>query len=55
MLTATQQERDSNKAAADILTEMIQTGDAEKDDNGVVRVSKRKSDTPNVIGNMPDL
>lgn len=55
MLVTTTQERDSNKAAADILTEMIQIGDAEQDANGVVRVSKRKSDMVNVIGNAEDL
>ena len=34
---------------------MIQTGDAEQDADGNVRVSKRKSDMSNVIGNIGDL
>ena len=54
-LAASQQEATSNKAAAQILTEMINVGDAEQDMDGVVRVSKRRSDTANIITTMPDL
>ena len=45
----------SNKAAADILTEMIQTGEAEQDMDGVVRVSKRRPELPNIIGTLGEL
>ena len=45
----------SNKAAADILTEMIQTGDAEQDMDGVVRVSKRRPELPNIISTLSEL
>ena len=45
----------SNKAAADILTEMIQTGDAEQDMDGVVRVSKRRPELLNIINNLSEL
>ena len=34
---------------------MIQTGDAEQDLHGNVRVSKRRSDMSNVIGTLGDL
>ena len=34
---------------------MINVGDAEQDMDGVVRVSKRRSDAANVIGTLPDL
>ena len=54
-LAASQQESESNKVAAEILTNMIQTGDAEQDLHGNVRVSKRKSDMANVIGTLGDL
>ena len=54
-LAASQQEVASNKAAADILTEMIQTGDAEQDMDGVVRVSKRRPELPNIIGTLGEL
>ena len=54
-MAASQQESASNKAAAQILTEMINVGDAEQDMDGVVRVSKRRSDTANVITTLPDL
>jgi uncharacterized coiled-coil protein SlyX len=42
-LARTQQERDSNRAASQILTNMIEIGDAEMDASGVVKVSKRRS------------
>ena len=41
-LARTQQERDSNRAASQILTNMIEIGDAEMDASGVVKVSKRR-------------
>jgi hypothetical protein len=50
-----QQENANNQAAATILTEMIARGDAEQDVDGVVKVSKRKSDMSNVIGNLEEL
>ena len=54
-LAASQQESASNKAAAEILTGMIQTGEAEQDMHGNVRVSKRRSEHANVIGTIGDL
>ena len=39
--------------AASILTEMSNRGDAEQDEDGNVRVSKRKSGAPNIIENEP--
>lgn len=54
-LAASQQESEQNKVANEILTNMIQTGDAELDLHGNVRVSKRRSDTANVIGTLGDL
>ena len=54
-LSEVQQERDNNKAAAQILTQMIADGDAEQDETGNVRISKRKSDHTNVIGNFEEL
>ena len=39
--------------AATILSDMINRGDAEQDDDGNVRVSKRKSGAPNIIENQP--
>lgn len=54
-LAASQQESASNKAAAEILTGMIQTGDAEQDMHGNVRVSKRRSELANVIGTIGDI
>ena len=53
-LARTQQERDSNRAASQILTNMIEIGDAEMDASGVVKVSKRRSQTANIIGNLDD-
>ena len=47
-------ERDNNAAAAQILTRMIETGDAEQDASGAVRVSKRRPGSPNIIGNDDD-
>ena len=47
-----QQERDSNMAASQILSQMIIDGEAEQDGDGNVRVSKKKSDAANVIGNL---
>ena len=34
---------------------MLHVGDVEQDDDGNVRVSKRKSDGANLIGNLADL
>ena len=51
-LAKTQQERDSNVAAFQILTNMLENGDAEMDASGIVKVSKRKSHTANIIGNL---
>ena len=48
------QEASNNKAAADILTQMIADGDAEQDALGAVKVSKRRTDIGNVIGNLND-
>ena len=53
-LARTQQERDSNRAASQILTNMIEIGDAEMDASGVVKVSKRRSHAANIIGNLDD-
>ena len=53
-LARTQQERDSNRAASQILTNMIEIGDAEMDASGVVKVSKRRSQTANIIGTLDD-
>ena len=53
-LARTQQERDSNRAASQILTNMIEIGDAEMDASGVVKVSKRRSQAANIIGNLDD-
>ena len=51
-LAASQQEIANNKAAADILTNMINTGDAEQDMDGIVRVSKRRPGEANIIGTL---
>ncbi len=48
-------ERDSNKAAAEILTDMMEKGDVEQDANGFVKVSKQRPGGANVVGNMEDL
>ena len=53
-LSRVQQERDNNRAAAQILTNMIENGDAEMDASGSVKVSKRKSLGANIIGNLDD-
>ena len=55
MLLRVQEESESNKAAADILTQMLASGDAEQDESGHVRVSKKRAEIPNLIGNMSDL
>lgn len=54
-LSRVQQERDNNRAAAQILTNMIENGDAEMDASGSVKVSKRKSSSANIIGNLDDV
>ena len=53
-LKEAQQSASNNKAAADILTQMIADGDAEQDELGAVKVSKRRPDAANLIGNMND-
>ena len=53
-LHSIQLERDSNAAAAQILTQMIQTGEAEQDESGAVHVSKSKAGMANIIGNRDD-
>ena len=47
-------ERNNNAAAAQILTRMIETGDAEQDASGGVHVSKRRPGSPNIVGNQED-
>ena len=54
-LLQVQMERDNNSAAAEILNQMIADGDAEQDEAGSVRVSKRRPDNANVIGNLSSL
>ena len=53
-LSSVQLERDNNKAAAEILTQMIASGEAQQDDSGAVHLSKRKTEIPNVMGNDDD-
>ena len=53
-LKEAQLEASNNKAAAEILTQMIADGDAVQDDSGAVKVSKTKYDSANVIGNLND-
>ena len=53
-LKEAQQSASNNKAAADILTQMIADGDAEQDELGAVKISKRRPDAANLIGNMND-
>lgn len=53
-LAQAEADRDNNKNAAHILTEMINAGDAQLDKDGNVNVSKRKSDSANIIGNMDE-
>ena len=53
-LSGVQLERDNNAAAAQILTRMIETGEAEQDASGAVRVSKRRPGSPNIMGNEED-
>ena len=54
-LAASQLEAANGAAASQILTDMISAGDAEQDESGAVRVSKRKADMPNIIGTLGDL
>ena len=53
-LNNVQLERDSNVAAAEILTQMIRTGDAEQDEHGAIVVSKSKFGHTNIVGNEED-
>ena len=53
-LSSVQIERDSNKAAAEILTQMIASGEAQQDESGAVHLSKRKTEIPDVMGNEDD-
>ena len=54
-LARAEAESANNKAAADILTDMMNKGDVEQDDSGFVKVSKQRPDAANVMGNMEDL
>ena len=54
-LARAEAESANNKAAADILTDMMNKGDVEQDDSGFVKVSKKRPDGANVMGNMEDL
>ena len=53
-LQGVQLERDNNANAAQILTQMINDGEAVQDATGAVRVSKSKLDGANLIGNADD-
>ena len=50
-LSQRQDEAAQNLMAANILSDMMDRGDVEQDADGNVRVSKRKSEAPNIIEN----
>ena len=51
-LSQVQERAANNESAANILTQMLERGEAEQDGDGNVHVSKRKSGGTNIIGNL---
>ena len=54
-LSQAQEVANTNQNAASILNQMVEAGEVEQDRGGNVRLSRRRSDTANVIGNLADL
>ena len=54
-LSQAQEVANTNQNAASILNQMVEAGEVEQDNGGNVRLSRRRSDTANVIGNLADL
>ena len=54
-LSQAQEVANTNQNAASILSQMMEAGEVEQDGGGNVRLSRRRSDTANVIGNLADL